>query len=127
MRVILLAAGLCAALIGGSALAQGVSSSRVSGGRYEIVQSELAARWTFRLDRICGNVDQLVSDPDGDSYWQEIPFASRPNCGNASKPRFLLFLSGLAAKFTFLIDTAIGTTWELREDPELGPFWQRLE
>ncbi len=29
------------------------------GARFEIVQSELAAKWTFRLDRFTGRVSQL--------------------------------------------------------------------
>jgi len=29
--------------------------------RYEIVQSTLAARWTFRVDRVCGNIVQLAA------------------------------------------------------------------
>ena len=33
--------------------------------RFEIVQSELAAKWTFRLDRFTGRIAQLVQTRDG--------------------------------------------------------------
>ena len=34
--------------------------------RFEIVQSTVAARWTFRLDRYTGEVHQIVETEDGD-------------------------------------------------------------
>lgn len=81
--------------------------------RYEIVQSALAARWTFRLDRFSGNVDQLVTTPEHTAAWQKMPVARGSPVANPDRPRFVIFTSGLAARHTFLLDTKTGQTWVL--------------
>lgn len=44
----------------------------VPSARFEILQSPLAARWTFRLDRYTGKVWQLVKTKDDDNTWEEM-------------------------------------------------------
>jgi len=47
------------------------SSSTISpSDRFEIIQSHLAAKWTFRLDRMCGFVSQLVKTSNDGTAWQ---------------------------------------------------------
>jgi hypothetical protein len=77
--------------------------------RFEIVQSELAAKWTFRLDRITGHVAQLVKTAD-DAAWEDMEVIDLPYY-TTDRPRFQIFTSGLAARHTFLIDTTSGKTW----------------
>jgi hypothetical protein len=89
------------------------SSTTSPDERYEIVQSELAAKWTFRLDRFCGAVSQLVSTNDGGTAWERMPIEKPPSCVGVSKPHFQLFSSSLAARHTFLMDTTTGRTWLL--------------
>ena len=81
--------------------------------RFEIVQSELAAKWTFRLDRFTGRVAQLSVDAADDSVvsWWDTPVVGLPQLENPTRARFQLFTSGIAAKHTFLIDTDTGKTW----------------
>lgn len=79
--------------------------------RFEIVQSELAAKWTFRLDRFTGRVAQLVKTKDDDNAWEETEVIGLPPIAAPSRPRFQLFTSGLAARYTFLIDTDTGKSW----------------
>jgi hypothetical protein len=81
--------------------------------RYEIVQSPLAARWTFRLDRFTGKVWQNVKTADGGSAWEEMLVIGLPWVPPMSPPKYQLFSSGIAARFTFLINTDTGKTWEL--------------
>jgi hypothetical protein len=81
--------------------------------RFEIVQSELAAKWTFRLDRFTGSVAQLVSTKDNDNAWEEMEIEGLEPVKPAMRARFQVFTSGLAAKHTFLIDTDTGKTWVL--------------
>ena len=81
--------------------------------RFEIVQSQLAARWTFRLDRFSGRVAQLVTTVDEDNAWQEMEVIDLPTVSTPSRPRFQLFTSGLAARHTFLLDTDTGNTWRV--------------
>jgi hypothetical protein len=86
------------------------------GARFEIVQSELAARWTFRLDRFTGHVAQLVKTEDVVNTWEEMTVLNLPPVKAPLHPRFQLFTSGVAAKYTFVIDTETGKTWVLATD-----------
>ncbi|MBF0631963.1 MAG: hypothetical protein HQL89_13360 [Magnetococcales bacterium] len=81
--------------------------------RFEILQSQLAARWTFRLDRYSGRIWQLVITSDGDSTWEEMPVMGLPKGQATALPHFQIFTSGLAARHTFLIDNDTGKTWVL--------------
>lgn len=81
--------------------------------RFEIVQSELAAKWTFKLDRFAGQIFQLVKTKEDVYSWEKMDVIGLPSVAQATRPRFQLFTSGLAAKFTFLIDTDTGKTWQL--------------
>jgi hypothetical protein len=84
-----------------------------SNARFQIVQSELAAKWTFRLDRFTGQVDQLVRTKQGDNAWESMPVQALPAVLSPAKAHFQLFTSGLAARHTFLLDTETGKTWVL--------------
>jgi hypothetical protein len=81
------------------------------GARYEVVQSELAAKWTFRLDRFTGHVAQLVKTSDDDNAWEEMHVVDLPTIQTPSRPRFQIFTSGIAARHTFLLDTDTGNSW----------------
>jgi hypothetical protein len=89
--------------------------------RYEVVQSELAAKWTFRLDRFTGRVSQLVKTAGGDTTWSAMDVLALPDIDKASRPRFQIFASGIAAQHTFLIDTDSGKTWLLVTNTETAP------
>ncbi len=86
-------------------------TSTPAGARYEVLQSTLAAKWTFRLDRFTGRVWQLVKTADDDNTWEEMQVYERPGTQNPTRARFQLFTSGLAARHTFLIDGDTGKTW----------------
>lgn len=113
--------------IGSTAVAQSYSANTSSqfpmNDRYEVVQSEIAAKWTFRLDRFCGNVMQLASTPDGTDTWENMIVESLPKCQGDFKPHYQLFTSGIAAKHTFLINTASGVTWQLVTDKADNSSW----
>ena len=79
--------------------------------RFEIVQSELAAKLAFRLDRFTGHVAQLVRTTADDNAWEEMEVLGLPKITAPTRARFQIFTSGLAARFTFLIDTDTGNTW----------------
>jgi len=90
------------------------SSSVSSQSRYEVIQSTLAAIWTFRLDRVCGQISQLVSTKNEGTAWQSMKIDGIPKCNFDGKNRYQLFTSGLAARHTFLINTETGKSWVLR-------------
>ena len=79
--------------------------------RYEIIQSELAARLTFRLDRFTGRVGQLVHTKEDNNSWEYTFVRDLPAIIPPYHPRFQIFTSGIAARHTFLIDTDTGKTW----------------
>ena len=89
------------------------STTQPTEGKFEIVQSPLAAKWTFRLDRHRGNVGQLVETQDGALTWQEMLVLGLPAISSTGKARFTIFASAIAARFTFLIDSQTGNTWVL--------------
>ena len=42
-----------------------------------------------------------------------MPIVGLPASSQATRPKYQIFTSGLAAKFTFLMDTDTGRTWVL--------------
>jgi hypothetical protein len=79
--------------------------------RYEIIQSQLSAKGTYKLDRACGNVYQMTKSSKDYLSWDEMPVFNLPKCTNDARPRYQLFISGLAARHSYLINTETGTTW----------------
>jgi hypothetical protein len=95
--------------------------------RFEIVQSELSAKWTFRLDRFTGRVAQLVQTRDGGMAWQDTPVIGIPQISSPLRARFQVFTSGLAAIHTYLIDTETGRTWQLASEKGKNPDGSEFE
>jgi hypothetical protein len=88
-----------------------VSSLIPVDARYEIVQSPLNIRDTFRLDRWSGATGVLLESPDDKTLvWRFIPMDDPPQV-TPTKPRFQLTVSGVAAKGAYLIDTVTGDSW----------------
>ena len=87
-------------------------TSPVAGARFEMLQSTLVARLTFRLDRFAGRVWQLVRTKDDDNVWEETPVVDL-KIQPSGRARFQLFTSGLAARHTFLLDGDTGKTWQV--------------
>jgi hypothetical protein len=81
--------------------------------RFEVVQSTLAAKATFRLDRYTGRLWELVKTSDDENAWQETRVHKLPQVQSPNRPRFQVFTSGLALRHTFLIDSDTGKTWVL--------------
>ena len=104
-----------------------LTTSGNSASRYEIIQSELAARNTFRVDKFCGAVAELVVDEAGINHWQNMPIETQPACQNDGHPHYQLFTSGLAARFTFLMNTSTGRTWQLVVDDKQNRSWELLQ
>jgi len=115
MRYALLLLGVCFGLHSqdtdaGSQIPHVQSAAPVN-ARYEIVQSHLAATFTFKLDKYAGRVWQLVQDAEGYPKWQVIPVLDGPKITNPASVRFQVFTSGLAGRHTFLLDTVTGRAW----------------
>ncbi|MDE4917017.1 hypothetical protein ACUXAV_001637 [Cupriavidus metallidurans] len=101
-----------------------VITAAAADARFEIVQSELALRWTFKLDKQSGVVYQLVASKDGVLSWDEMARYKHtlPDPVVAGKTNYQIFLSGIAAKNTFLINVNSGATWQL-QGSDSGNSW----
>ena len=100
-----------------------VSTSQ-TGGRFEIIQSPIARRFTFRLDKYTGDVYQLVLANDNTLVWEKIPNSVLIMLHDDNKKpdyiRFQLFMSGIALADCFLLDMDTGVTFKLYEDESTG-------
>src|ERR1051325_2607462 len=119
-RTIIAIGALCLLAVGGAVAQVPAAHERSTvppASRYEIVQSSRIARDTFRLDRFSGRVSILSLDTaTGLSEWVAIPFPLDLKPSNEAS--FEIFVSGLNARDTFLLDARTGATWELVEAAE---------
>ena len=111
---ILLAFTISSAAYAQSGIAQAHQKTAVSyDARYDFVQSTISAKWTFRLDRYTGSVSQLVATSSGRYAWDAMFVKNIPKVSNPVKPRFILFMSGIASRHTYLLDSFTGKSWAL--------------
>ncbi len=102
-------------------------SSVPNTSRFEIIQSELAAKITLKIDKYTGQVFQLVTGSKGLS-WQLIQAEKHPrDKATPNKVNYQVFTSGLAVRMTYLINVNSGASWQLSEDSEIGVFWNVLK
>jgi len=96
--------------------------------RFEVVQSPLLAKLAFRLDRYTGETWQFVSTQDNSYAWQRIKRIALPNdTKTAGKVNYQIYLSGIRAQVTILMNTTTGASWYIAEDPKEGVFWSPME
>lgn len=89
----------------------GAGTMLPANARYQIVQSPLTLRDTFRLDRVTGRVHRMVEREGSGLAWVEMIVVERPNLAASGPPRFTLFLSGISGRSSYLLDTVSGRTW----------------
>jgi hypothetical protein len=92
-----------------------VSSVAPAGARFEVVQSAISARGTYRVDKFTGSVDVLAMRPDSSIVWQPIPRLqhSQEDTRPPGQANYQLFLSGIAMRFSVLVNVNTGATWQL--------------
>jgi len=95
--------------------------------RFQIVQSEIGARYTFNIDKYTGSVFLLVKSKSGFT-WRIIESENQEFDKKISdQVNYQLFTSGLGLRYTFLINVNTGITWQLTEDSKTGNlFWSAL-
>lgn len=120
-------------LVSSHALAQAhhdasVSSTVPDSARFEVVQSPLLVRLTFLFDRYTGETWQFVTTKAGGFAWEHVNRMPQPNdTKETGKVNYQIFLSGVRAQITLLVNTNTGVSWYVVEDPKNGVFWQPME
>lgn len=105
-----------------------LSSTVPEYARFEVVQSPLLAKLAFRLDRFNGDTWQFVSKKKGGFTWQRLERTILPGDTKVpGKVNYQIFLSGLRAQVTILINTNTGASWYIAEDPKEGVFWSPMD
>lgn len=96
----------------------------VTGGRFEIVQSEMARKYSFKLDKKTGKIYMMVKDYKDDISWEEMRIIGLLPNKYTSDINYQLFLGGLVVADIFLIDIHSGQTWQLVQDSkDESYFW----
>lgn len=93
-------------------------------GRFEILQSELARKYTIKIDKYTGDTWQMVLNYSGDITWEKI--YREEAYGDIKKEdriNYQLFFSGFTSQDIFLINVNTGTTWQLVKDSKKGAWW----
>ena len=96
--------------------------------RFEIIQPAFSAKYTFRIDKFTGETSQLLVQPDRSATWQSVAKSAHPLADTKSPGRtnYQVFSSGIAVRYTYLINVHTGATWQLMEGSPEGPFWSAI-
>lgn len=121
MKTLLLLLAFVMPTVAKSQANQTHSTNSNEGSRFMIVQSPIAVRLTFKLDTYTGDVYQMVIDANGKNLWQHVDrnFTSLPDTRLPETKNYDLFVSTLGMRYTFLINTNSGATWQLTEDTNM--------
>ena len=106
---------------------QAVKTS-TEGGRYEIVQSEIARKYIFKLDKYTGDVYQLVVKSNGNMTWQKMEVLGLAfDTIKENTINFQIFMGGIAVSDCFMINIHTGKTYALYRDEDNDIlFWSYL-
>ena len=98
--------------------------------RYEIIQSSIKRALTFKLDKFTGRIWEVVETASGGLIWEYMYVEDRTSIlgdDNTLYPRFQIFLSGMMAADTYLLDTKTGTVWQLQKDKDGFRAWYLMQ
>ena len=105
-----------------------VQTDVCSNARFEIIQSSIAAKATYMIDKYFGFTFCAVENPlDSTMNWEIIESEPHPDdkTENLGKVNYQLFISSISLKFTYLININTGATWELCRNTDTGKlFWR---
>jgi len=94
-----------------------VSTSQ-TGGQFEIIQSPIARKFTFKLDKYGGYVWQLVLADDNSFTWQPVAilnmYQKYPDNDKNKDITYQIFMSGASVQDCILLNIKTGDTWQLK-------------
>lgn len=85
--------------------------------QYELVQSNLSAKLTLRVNKYVGSVSQLMEGPGGVLFWRPVGRSphKQDNKVYPGKANYQFFTSGLSVKYSYLMNVNTGATWVLTQ------------
>jgi hypothetical protein len=87
----------------------------------------LVARLTLLVDKNSGDVFQIVRTKNNELPWEKIyRIKSKNEHLDERQVNFQVFASGIAARYTYLLNIHTGQTWILAEDKDKGLFWDAI-
>jgi len=86
----------------------------------------MASTGTLRLDRVTGNVDQLVPSKSGNWIWAKMRVLPHPQALNMAKAHYEIVVASSPSQAILLLDTESGATWQLNSK-ENASVWQPIE
>jgi hypothetical protein len=105
-----------------------LSSTVPDAARFEVVQSPMLAKLTFRLDRFTGETWLFVTTKDNSYAWERVNKIPLPDDTKVpEKVNYQIFLSGIRAQVTVLVNINTGASWYVAEDPKTGVFWSPMQ
>lgn len=106
---------------------QSHSSTISDNSRFEIVQSDIGVKFTFKIDKYSGNVYLLVQGVKN-LTWQLMDVEKQDNdVKKENQVNYQIFTSGLGVKYTFLMNVNTGITWQIVKDSESEElFWKKI-
>ncbi len=98
------------------------------GGRWEFFMSDVAVRYTFKIDKFTGEVFQYVKRSDDTYTWQIVEkYRNVNDIVKDNVINYQLFSSGQGIRFTFLLNTNTGLTWKLVTTADGGLVFESFE
>lgn len=98
------------------------------GGRWEFFMSDVAVRYTFKIDKFTGDVFQYVKRSDETYTWQIVEkYRNVNDIVKDNVINYQLFSSGQGIRFTFLLNTNTGLTWKLVTTADGGLVFESFE
>jgi len=91
--------------------------------RNEIIQSSITSDWTYKVDKVCGSISQLITKSNETFIWESTEVLGLPKCTNDGKIRYQVFLSGITGRNFFLVNTETGKTWKMTNNKDGQGKW----
>ena len=103
-------------------------TTSLNGGRWEFFMSDIAVSMTFIIDKFTGDILQLVERKDKTMTWEYIQKEkSTKDIQKQDVINYQLFSSGLGIRYTFLLNTNSGLTWQLVKEENETLYFQLIE
>lgn len=101
-------------------------TTEMNDARFEVIQNPNIRKYTFCLDKVEGNVFLLVQTKSGSSTWQQMDVYPKDDT-KYTEPTYQIFISGLVAADTFLINTKTGRIWMLVQGSNDNILWEEMQ